>query len=256
MPNPIKKDPTDANFQSFIKSYMPQDDLASTRQKIINQYSSSKFSGNQKRRTATVIRDSTFTCNTRQLFNAYNGIGIKTWAIYYGLFGVLGKAVHAADLIPTFVNDETDVPALLAQCDTNFTKQISSLVAGNYIHDRVAPPYQARLISHAIHGDPNVASLNTTDSLYWPPAETHFSDQGNKLWKVLTIHYHALQSPFSLKPDSINTKKICDFWDGIAEEIMEKYPGPDGTPSNMATADVPSSFTLSEGSSNTTFDEE
>ena len=238
MPYPIRNNPSDANFLKFVYDYMPQSNLNATRAKIVQQYNSRRFFGDQKKRTSHVIRDSSFTCNTRQLFNAYNGIGVKNWAIYYGFLGLFGKAIHAADLIPTFVNNDTDIQALLARCETKISTEITTRIAGNYIRNKLAPAYQAYLISHAIHGDPNGGgSSNTTnEALYWPPATTHKVDERNKLWKVLKVeNWQPIGRPFGIGPDTINTKINCDFWDGIAEEIMEKYPGPDGAPSNVTT---------------------
>lgn len=259
MPYPVRQDPSDANFLKFVHAYMPQSNLDATRAKIVQQYDRRKFR-DQKARTSHVIRDSSFTCNTRQLFNAYNGIGVKNWAIYYGFLGLFGKAIHAADLIPTFVNHDTDVQALLAKCETKISTEITTRIAGDYIHNKLAPAYQAYLISHAIHGDPNGdESANTTDeALYWPPAVTHTADQSNKLWSVLKVkNWQPFGNPFRIGSDSVNTRINCDFWDDIAEEIMEKYPGPDGVSSNMTTSttlgEAPSNMTSSEvGISNST----
>ena len=226
VPAPIKDHPKDPQkFEDFLTNFMPQPDLESIKTDIDNRYNSGRFYGNQLRRAAILIRDSTFTCNTRQLFDAYRGqSNITTYMLSYGFLNIVGAAVHASDLVPTFVNQDTDVPALIANCDQNILKQFGAKLVGGYIHDTLAPEYQSKLISHAIYGDPNNISAPGSQKVQWKPARTHSVDMGNQLWDVLKVEDLPSGNPFSSGPDNINTADICGFWDDVAQEIMAAYP--------------------------------
>jgi len=77
IPYPIRTDPTAANFVEFLMAFMPGSKLAKVRDHINATYASDRFN-DQLTRVGTLIRDVAFTCNTRQLFDAYNG-KIKIW---------------------------------------------------------------------------------------------------------------------------------------------------------------------------------
>ena len=257
MPKQIKEHPSDASFLSFVHDYMPQDNLATTRNKIIQRYSADVYSGDQKKRTSTVIRDSSFTCNTRQLFNAYNARGVKVYAIYYNFLAIAGMNFHAADLIPTFVNKDSDVSAILGKCESDILKRFAIGKVAGYVANTLAPAYQKLLIAHAIHGDPNMAALNMTDKLngtdgrlVWTPARTKSDDRGDKLRDVLGVDNIPWGDPFHMREDEINTRSSCDFWDSIAEEIMAKYPeAANGVSSDNSTS---TNATVSQASSSLT----
>ena len=88
---------------------MPEPQLEVVRQAIKAQYPAQgpPYYGDQRGRIADVIRDSSFTCNTRWLYDAYNSIGAGTYMLQYDFLDYFleqhyNDAIHASDLLPLF----------------------------------------------------------------------------------------------------------------------------------------------------------
>ena len=198
---------------------MPGDDLAEIRGRISSQYPSASYS-DQIARVGTLIRDSCFTCNTRQLFDAYQG-KIRTWMINYHFLDKYNASVHASDLLPTFCNDEIDVAKLLTNCVN--VPEAAALIIGPYMRKSFAPEYQSYFKSHAIHDDPMVSAIGLAKKVNWTVATTSPDDGYNGVKNVLQPYYPIvpfIEAPFQMVDDNINTAESCNFWNDIAMAVM------------------------------------
>lgn len=95
---------------------MPELQLAFVRRAIKAHYPAQDppYYGDQRGRIADVIRDSSFTCNTRLLYDEYSSIGASTYILqcaflYYFLEQHYNDAIHASDLLPLFWNSDVDM---------------------------------------------------------------------------------------------------------------------------------------------------
>lgn len=209
----------------FLSHFMPGADLEELRIRVIHQYPFPK-SGTENQNLSVVarlIRDSSFTCNTRQLFDAYKNKTNVYMMNYHFLHDLhllnqnINLAIHASDLLPTFFNQDVDVVGILEKCHS-IPRRLAKLAAG--FVNIFAPAYQSYLKSHAITGDPNTYSRFPADSVKWPPATTDPSDKHDKVKKVMEPILGI--PPFRIAPeDPINTASICDFWNKIAADIMK-----------------------------------
>lgn len=144
---------------------MPGDELANVRDQINKTYPSELFNDNQKERAALLIRDSSFTCDTRQLFDVYHD---KSWMMNYNFLGNMNLAVHASDLLPTFCNKDTDVKGRLICAGRT---PIEAGLAAKYINT-FSQAYLSYLKSHAIHGDPNIGAIGQAKNVSWTTPTT------------------------------------------------------------------------------------
>lgn len=230
MPAPLKNHSTPENFNMFLKAFMPQSDLGDLRNQINRTYSSQKFRNDQLLRAATIIRDSSFTCNTRQLFNAYNSSNVETYMIFYSFLSIAGAATHASDLIPTFVNQYTDVKTFIKECAEGAAAKLGAGIVAKYLRTQLAPAFQSYLISHAVFGDPNKAAVQAASQVHWKPARTRATDQGEHIFEVLTVNDLPVKGVFSSgQRDDINVASVCNFWDNVALAIMDKYGSANAT---------------------------
>ncbi|KAK4146593.1 carboxylesterase family protein [Dichotomopilus funicola] len=203
-----------ASFDKFLETFLPGTALAPERLAIRQRYNCTEppSNGDYNNCLRLVIQDGFFTCNTRNLFDAYPS---SSRMISYG-FPTSGYAYHAADLIPLFMNNADEAKALLIKIG------ISSFFAGLYaasLNQTVAPVYQNCLASFAATGDPN-ANLGGLDP---PPGVASWSTADGStdaLSGVLQVRAAAGQEPYVLISDSQNTKNTCAFWTGIAKDIV------------------------------------
>ncbi|KAI8260166.1 Secreted lipase [Colletotrichum sp. SAR 10_77] len=206
-------------FTEFLDVFLPGAELASQRQKIAAQYpcTEAPYDGDYRLCIATVIRDASFTCNTRDLYSAYPSI---SHMMRYG-FPTASLARHASDLVPLFSKYFSEATAILEKND------ISTLEADAYavllIESDLAKAYQTYFASFALSGG-NPNTLSMTEVWFWePPTWTVADGSGDELTNVLTFGPPELVcSAFALDiPDDQNTKSACDFWTEIAKEIVE-----------------------------------
>ena len=198
---------------------MPGTQLANVREQIENQYPSEAYR-DQVYRVAALINNSSFTCNTRQLFDAYNG-KIPTYMMNYHFLGNYDAAKHASDLLPTFCNNDINVANLLENCAN--IPAVKAEVIGLYMKKVFAPDYQSYLKSHAIHGDPNTAAIGMAGQVQWNVATTGSDDNHDHVRNVMQPQYvtDSTLNPFQIVgTDPNNTATWCGFWNDIAKEIM------------------------------------
>ncbi|MCJ1393378.1 hypothetical protein MMC18_006251 [Xylographa bjoerkii] len=209
---------TAADFDRFLYDFMPGSQLAATRAKISKQYPKPLL-GTQQDRVRTLIRDSTFTCTTRQLYNAYK-TKVSTYMLQYDFFAEYDLAIHGTDVLPTFFNTNVNMTAVF---EDMLSKAGSKKVPGFILNDigniykRFAPAYQSYFASHAVHGDPNTAR-KVAETVPWLPA----TDDGDHVTDVLRAlyRYKLVGKDFdSRTEDKINTNTICNFWNDIGQEI-------------------------------------
>ncbi|KAJ3951283.1 hypothetical protein N0V92_012318 [Colletotrichum tropicale] len=206
-------------FTEFLNVFLPGVELASQRQKIAAQYpcTEAPYDGDYRLCIATVIRDASFTCNTRDLYSAYPSI---SHMMRYG-FPTASLARHASDLVPLFSNYYSEAKAILEK------NNVSTLEADAYafllVDSDLAEAYQTYFASFALSGG-NPNTLMMPEVLFWePPTWTVADGSGDELTNVLTVGPPELvYSAFTLDvPDDQNTKSACGFWTEIAKEIVE-----------------------------------
>ncbi|OHF03193.1 hypothetical protein CORC01_01577 [Colletotrichum orchidophilum] len=204
-------------FAEFLDVFLPGAELASQRQKIAAQYPCTKYpyDGDYRLCIATVIRDASFTCNTRDLYSAYPS---KSHMLRYG-FPTAYYARHASDLVPLFSNDFIEAKAILEK------NSVSTVEAWGYALLRtksdLAEAYQRYFASFALSGgNPNTLSM----SKVWgwePPTWTVADGNGDELSNVLSVGPPDLvSSALALDADDQNTKSACGFWTEIAKEVV------------------------------------
>ncbi|KAG8525909.1 uncharacterized protein KY384_000671 [Bacidia gigantensis] len=208
----------DSGFTSFVSNFMPQSSLSSVRSAIMSAYPSSSYPDAPKARASAVIRDSSFTCNVQQLFDAYGGTA-DTYVLKYdvtpksGLFTI--PADHGTDLLPTFWNGEVDFAKFLASVANKISPiPIPPFFLNGFskFYAAFSPKFQAYLVSFAISGNPNsLASENP----FWPTATADGSSIGN----VLQAQATPTDTQFTVIVDEINTSGLCSFWKTLAAEI-------------------------------------
>lgn len=205
-------------FNDYLNLFMPEVNLALVRAAILKQYSceSAPYHGDYRLCVSTLIRDLSFTCNTRQLYDAYPGKA--RYMMQYSFPAPCGTgAHHAEDLLPTFINSNTNVTDLLIRFQ-NVTAERAMEEAA--ILRRLQAGYQPYLASYAVTGSPN--TMKKAVSPDWLPATT--TPDGDKLKPVLETRLEAAIHPFfGTVTDTINTKASCDFWTTVAQKISSLY---------------------------------
>ncbi|MCJ1387651.1 hypothetical protein MMC18_000494 [Xylographa bjoerkii] len=221
IPFPVRRYNNATGFNNFLSAFMPGDTLAPLRANIAARYPVSAYQNDQINRTGAVIQDSTFVCNTRQLFDAYSKIRTPVYMMNYYFLAHYGKAVHASDLLPTFYNKDMDVAALLCKWPAWL---VDNIIKPNIAH--YARSYISYLTSYAIFGNPNDGASRGAHRVKWPAAST--STDGNFVQNVLEPY---LPDDTVLDPwfrivnvDTINTRDVCGYWNDVALKIMNS-PG-------------------------------
>ncbi|KAK2731253.1 hypothetical protein FQN55_004898 [Onygenales sp. PD_40] len=188
---------TNDQFVNFVKSIIPSYVPSEALEIILDQYPPANLTGSRfklvRDRTKAFVRDSSFTCNTRYVTEAFFG---KTFNAQYS--ATLG--IHGTDILATFFDDAIPVNLLNKTMPFN----ILPLFSG------VASAYQSYLTSHAIHGDPNKARADPhlPPTIEWPHPGTGEDE-------AFTNTLNVGDFGFSLVTDEQNVKageSLCDFF--------------------------------------------
>lgn len=216
----VRKDPKNENtFDKFLKDVFTGNAYAKIREDIKKRYPTADYS-DQIARSAAVITDSSFTCNTRFIIDSYITDKAKVYAMNYAVFAEFNASTHASDLLALFSNTNTDyIP--LVRCIQNVTDVVNDIRPGLFafrVRDVIAPILQQYFIDHAIWGDPN----HNPGALTWQLA----SNKNTCLDKKLGTCVGNLMTLTESKDDNqgldIQTPSAkCDFWSKMAQEIAK-----------------------------------
>lgn len=181
---------TDEKVDAFIRANIPAYAQPEVTDAIIKKYPARGIL-RVRDRLKNFIRDSTFTCNTRDLTEAYFG---KTYNLQYSVT----PGLHALDLLPLFFDD--DVPIEI------FGKMVNvSLLP---IFKGFANAFQRYAVSHAIHGDPNTnrKPVNIPMMVNWP----HPTRRGDAYSGVLDAGTFGFRR-ITDKQNTASSGSYCDF---------------------------------------------
>jgi carboxylesterase type B len=193
----------------FLSYAFPGDALANIRDRIAKQYPARLFDSKQKMRMRKVLRDSTFVCNTRQIYNAFHNDS----TVYTAKFE-MPPAQHGFDMFALIWHRDVAVSELLK----NASEKIPDFILDIFdnIWPRFAPRFQNYFAGHALAGDPNYPYHR--GGLEWKPTV----DDGNELTNSLKmgLMYPNYAHPFFTSgKDAQNSMENCAFWDEIAKDI-------------------------------------
>ena len=185
---------TDAKFTGLIHELFPPYAIADGLDNAIEkQYPPVGNGGGPYQtegdRVRALVRDSSFTCNTRYLAQAYPG---KTYSMQYSIT----PGWHATDLLPAFWSTGLASSALGTALEIALPFLSAFSIA-----------YKSYLTSFARSGDPNKyrAQLSLPPTINWPLANV---GSGEQIGNVM----NAGDLGFSLINDDKNEKSPCDFW--------------------------------------------
>lgn len=204
----------DADVAKFLGDFFPG--LPSIVDEVEGQYPLAPPE-TQRQRVGRIIGDSSFFCNTRQLFDAYHAINTPTYNLWYDV-GFSSKsyqfpAYHGTDVLPSFWTDEVDffnfIYSLLKKLYPNWKDWFIAQAIAYFMKD-FAPKFQRRFAAYAIYGNPDT---NVSPDVPWPQATTE--PGGELVDNVL----HITMSDWQVGSDPKNSKTVCDFWKKIAQQI-------------------------------------
>ncbi|KAI1132448.1 carboxylesterase family protein [Nemania abortiva] len=191
---------TQDEFNAYIDEFLPGPSLEDQRVAIKERYNCAvRFSGDFRRCLATVIQDSMFTCNTRDMFEAYPDI---SYMMQYA-FPIAEFAYHATDLVPLFTNNKSEV------------EKIAGRAYAVAMGEQIPRIYKNYFASFAITGNPNKGLAEP--EVIWPIAD----GSSDRLSGVMNVSWAFWFPPleFRLITDNQNAKSTCSFWTEIAKDI-------------------------------------
>lgn len=204
---------TEADFTTFVNDFLPEHSLFPVRTAVETKYPAQgpPYNGDPRARVAALIRDASFTCNTRLLYEAYKNRSIGLYMMQYDFLETENLALHSYDLLPTFWNGEMDTAALFEKFIPHISPVLAKFIAFIFNKSGYAPSYQSYFASHALSGNPNTARSGRT--VPWPNA----TDNGDKITNVMETGYSFPFDFFSGKTtDRVNTGESCNFWTNLA----------------------------------------
>jgi hypothetical protein len=209
-----------SKFEEFLGDFMPGDKYIQQRASVNKQYPESSFPGKTGPydRAHAVIQDSSFTCNTRFIFDAYYTTKPTTpaYMMHYSFGGALGLALHASDLMPTYWNQDITNNTFFNFVNDTLDPGISRRMSNLAYHEfgSLASTYQSYLASFATVGYPTASGIFTP---YWYPAQPN--DDGDKLKKVMDVSWGATTDFDGKFVDSQNSKTVCSFWRNMSSWV-------------------------------------
>ncbi|KAH7466618.1 hypothetical protein FOMA001_g16031 [Fusarium oxysporum f. sp. matthiolae] len=197
-----------ATFYGFLEKFLPGQNLGSVRAKIAKQYNcTTDFKGNYSLCLRNVIRDASFTCNTRDLLDAYPK---QAYAMNYG-FPNDSLAYHASDLIPLFANAGIlGQIAIMIKAILKCSLWDANIWAGK-LRDTIRDRYLGYFASFALYGNTDSDGKGDTG---WPVVD----GSGKLFSKVMKPS----QDGWNLVQDEQNSEDGCAFWRTIAQDLVPK----------------------------------
>ena len=174
-------------------------------------YPSARFK-NQQDRVRKVMQDSTFVCNSRQVYDAFKG---KTYAMSYQI----PPGLHGSDLLAACYHLGLPVKDLLKSYLANVDDSIIQILEG--VIDYVASKHQRYFGGHAISGDPNELAGYGSAWETWQIADDDDGTINNEL--IATLLTFDRSPFFDVRRDPEMLVENCDFWKGVAQEIGNLY---------------------------------
>lgn len=207
-----------SSVEKYIGEFFPQPKLTELRTAVLNRYPADgpPYWGNARNRTEAIIRDLSFTCNTRLLYDAYHQEA-NTYMMQYDALENYGLAFHGADLLPLFFNPGFDIVAFLEARFPNWPGWMVKALSATA--KRLSTRYQSYFVSHAIHGNPNTGRVKGTPE--WKLA----TNDSNRIHQVMEVVGNPLKFFHPEFTDDVNTNEACDFWKSAAREITRLFPG-------------------------------
>ena len=217
------------DIRTYIQNFIPQPDNAPLIDEIMDRYPAKNYYLSWPRqvqaRLVDIVRDLSFTCNTRYLFDAYH----ESIPTYMGEYAVdiilfLEKASHGTDLAPLFWSPEGNFSAFLeSSAGQSGSSGIPDGIVtgmseffGNSTY--FAPRFQSHFVSHAVFGNPNEG---WDRDFPWPEAVSRSDGRVGNVSKAQT---NVLFAPFFvLVNDNTNTASACNFWLEKAKNITDAY---------------------------------
>lgn len=206
----------------YISDFFPEPNLSGLKTAVLEQYPADVYLywGNARNRTAAIINDMSFTCNTRLLYDAYHNEA-PTYMMEYDVLSIYGLALHGLDLLFLFFNPEFDMESFLEIVLPEGLKWAAEQLAKIWI--TIGPLYQPYFTSHAIYGDPNTGKNSTA-----PEWKRAINDSNNVKQVMEVTEGTEGTAPYFFNPDFtdiMNTNEVCDFWKAAAWNITNLYPG-------------------------------
>ncbi|KJR86857.1 uncharacterized protein SPSK_01554 [Sporothrix schenckii 1099-18] len=212
---------TQNDFDTFLAEFIPGPALATVRSQIRSRYNcvAAPYRGDFKLCLAAVIGDSSFFCNTRDLYGAFPSV---SYMMQYA-FPTEVEAVHASDLLPAFMNGIQDAVDIILNADPDFGEAKAYALATD-LDESIKYVYQAYFGAFAASGNPN--SGPPTRPFDWPVASP-----GESLSNVLRVqqYFPIFQRAFVLTTDKQNNATVCGFWTNIAYQIVNAKSADDST---------------------------
>ena len=196
-------------FTAFLNLAFPGNELSGIRENIEGRYPATgpPFLGDQQSRLRKVLQDSTFVCNTRQLYDAYKG---KTYVMQYNM----PPGTHGSDLLASTWHDGVDIADLINSFVKNFPSELVDIMRSIIVP--FALKYQKYFAAYAANGDPN--ALNGYNSEFWEIAK----DDGNTIQNALKADLLYVNRGFFSKGSDLESASTnCEFWTSVAKKIGE-----------------------------------
>ena len=205
---------TTDQYNGFVNRFIPEDDLSSVRSAIEDSYDVANYNGDQTAWLQTTVRDASFTCNTRYLYEGYHNINKSTYMMEYAVGSdifpeTLDVARHASDLLPTFWYNGFALAKFLGKF---FCINAAEADLAAFAIDGIASTYQSYLASHGVSADPNLGSPKHP----WLSA----GDNGEEVVNTMQVSaeiFHPFNPNFT---DLVNTKTPYDFWTKQAHAVQ------------------------------------
>ncbi|KAL9070491.1 MAG: hypothetical protein Q9157_005789 [Trypethelium eluteriae] len=223
---------SEMEFTGNISAFMPQSTMAMARQEIATQYSTLTPALRYK----AVVQDSTFTCNTRQLFDAYNSGKTPVYMVKYAAYESLNLALHGTDLLPTFWNQDVNFTAWMEELleQAHIEQNSTTMAFISRLNDFFGPTsqfacqYQQHLVAHAVSGDPNAVNssqCSILDDVHWITAMTSTTSTTTYVSNVVQATDNGILprqsgTAFQIVPDLITPNIVCDFWKQLADNYI------------------------------------
>lgn len=213
----------ESSLEEYVGNFLPQPRLFGVKTAILEQYpaNGSPYWGNATNRTEAVLRDMTFTCNTRLLYDAYHNEA-NTYMMEYDFLSGRGLAFHASDLLPLFFNPEFDIVPFLKEELPWYLRFLAWTLAKSL--NVLAIQYQSYFVSHAIHGDPNTGKKPISPRWNLATNDSNYVKQTMQVGPKLPPFFNP---EFT---DITNTNEACDFWKVAAWNITNLCSGTSYSP--------------------------